>query len=78
MSRLDSFIRRLEAQRACLDLAARLIEGLEGEILELGLGNGRTYDHLRQLLPGSKNLCLRAPGCRASRLHTANRTSSPG
>ena len=51
MSRLDSFIRRLEAQRVCLDLAARLIRELEGDVLELGLGNGRTYDHLRQLLP---------------------------
>ena len=51
MSRLDSFIRRLKAQRACLDLAARLVRGLDGEILELGLGNGRTYDHLRQLFP---------------------------
>ena len=52
MSRLDSFIRRLEAQRACLDHAARAIAGLPGPVLELGLGNGRTYDHLRQLLPG--------------------------
>lgn len=51
MSRLDSFIRRLEAQRACLDEAARLIAGLPGAVLELGLGNGRTYDHLRQLFP---------------------------
>lgn len=51
MSRLDSFIRRLEAQRACLELAADLVAGLEGEVLELGLGNGRTYDHLRKLFP---------------------------
>jgi hypothetical protein len=51
MSRLDSFIRRLEAQRACLNAAARLIEGLDGAVLELGLGNGRTYDHLRELFP---------------------------
>jgi S-adenosylmethionine-dependent methyltransferase len=51
VSRLDSFIRRLKAQRACLDLAARLVRRLDGEILELGLGNGRTYDHLRQLFP---------------------------
>jgi hypothetical protein len=51
VSRLDSFIRRLEAQRACLDLAARLVQGLDGEVLELGLGNGRTYDHLRHLFP---------------------------
>lgn len=51
MSRLDSFIRRLEAQRACLDLAARLIADLPGPVVEIGLGNGRTYDHLRCLLP---------------------------
>ena len=51
MSRLDSFIRRLQAQRACLDHAARLIAGLDGVVLELGLGNGRTYDHLRSLFP---------------------------
>lgn len=49
MSRLDSFIRRLQAQRACLGEAARLIESLPGPVLELGLGNGRTYDHLRKL-----------------------------
>jgi len=50
VSRLDSFIRRLEAQRACLGRAASLIRGVEGVVLELGLGNGRTYDHLRELL----------------------------
>jgi hypothetical protein len=52
VSRLDSFIRRLEAQRACLDRAAALIAALAGPVLELGLGNGRTYDHLRTILPG--------------------------
>jgi len=51
LSRLDSFIRRLEAQRRCLDLAAGLIRDVDGAVLELGLGNGRTYDHLRELLP---------------------------
>ena len=51
MSRLDSFIRRLEAQRACLDMAAQMVRELDGAVLELGLGNGRTYDHLRQLFP---------------------------
>jgi len=51
MSRLDSFIRRLEAQRACLNFAAEAVRGLDGVVLELGLGNGRTYDHLRQLFP---------------------------
>ncbi len=52
MSRLDSFIRRMEAQRACLNAAVRLIDGVPGVILELGLGNGRTYDHMRTLFPG--------------------------
>lgn len=52
MSRLDSFIRRMTAQRACLDLAAEMIADIPGPILELGLGNGRTYDHLREKLPG--------------------------
>ncbi len=51
MSRLDSAIRRLEAQRDCLQLAAGLIAELPGPVVELGLGNGRTYDHLRTLLP---------------------------
>lgn len=52
MSRLDSFIRRLAAQRDCLAEAARLIAGVAGPVVELGLGNGRTFDHLRELLPG--------------------------
>ena len=51
MSRLDSFIRRMQAQRACLDWAAAVIRDLPGPVLELGLGNGRTYDHLRERLP---------------------------
>lgn len=51
MSRLDSFIRRMQAQRDCLNHIATLLGGMGGPILELGLGNGRTYDHLRQLFP---------------------------
>lgn len=51
---MDSFIRRLEAQRACLEKAAGLVAGLDGHVLELGLGNGRTYDHLRNLFPHRK------------------------
>jgi hypothetical protein len=52
VSRLDLNIARLKAQRACLNRAAELIAGLEGPLLELGLGNGRSYDHLREILPG--------------------------
>ena len=56
MSRLDSFIRRLEAQRACLDYAVSLSQNLSGTAIELGLGNGRSYDHLRERLAGSRTI----------------------
>ena len=52
MSRLDSGIRRLQAQRACIDHAAELIRDLAGFVFEFGLGNGRTFDHLRERLAG--------------------------
>ncbi len=58
MSRLDSAIRRLEAQRLCLDEAAVLVAGRPGHILEIGLGNGRTYDHLRCLFPERDIYCF--------------------
>ncbi len=48
MSRLDVFILRMQAQRACIDEAAAHLKALPGSVLEVGLGNGRTYDHLRQ------------------------------
>jgi trans-aconitate methyltransferase len=54
MSRLDVFIRRMQAQRACIDAVAGKVSGLTGPVLELGLGNGRTYDHLRSRFPGRK------------------------
>ncbi len=52
MSRLDLVIQRLLAQRACIEQAVRLVRDLPGPILELGLGNGRSYDHLRERCPG--------------------------
>ena len=52
MSRLDSFIRRMTAQRDCLNWAAKAISAIPGPVLEFGLGNGRTYDHLQEILPG--------------------------
>jgi hypothetical protein len=69
VSRLDSFIRRLEAQRACLDLAVARIADLPGPVLELGLGNGRTYDHLCELLPAREIFVFE----REVRAHPANR-----
>jgi hypothetical protein len=62
MTRLDSVIRRLMAQRSLLDWAARDVANRPGLILELGLGNGRTYDHLRDRLPGREiHVFERAP-----------------
>lgn len=51
LSRLDSFIRRLSAQRSCLNRSFEMIKNLDGPVIELGLGNGRTFDHLRVNLP---------------------------
>ena len=51
MSRLDSMLRRLTAQRDGLNWAAEQISELGGDVLDMGLGNGRTYDHLREILP---------------------------
>lgn len=50
-SRLSRMIERLATQRACLDRAAGLIARVPGPVIELGLGKGRTYDHLRLILP---------------------------
>lgn len=49
-SRLDLFVDRMVSQRACLDHAARLIADLSGPVFELGLGNGRTYHHMRHIM----------------------------
>ncbi len=49
MSRLDSVIRRLSAQRDCLGWA--ISHAPDGAVLDLGLGNGRTYHHLREIAP---------------------------
>ena len=54
MSRLDSMLRRLTAQRDGLNWAAAQINGVDGDVLDMGLGNGRTYDHLREILPGRR------------------------
>ena len=56
MTRLDSVIERLAAQRACLDWAVGEIAALEGPVLEIGLGNGRSYDHLRARLPAGRRI----------------------
>ncbi len=59
MSRLDSFINRMSAQR---DLHNHVRDNLqlpaEGPVLEVGLGNGRTYSHLRENFSNRRVLLL--------------------
>ena len=50
-SRLDLFVDRMVSQRACLDHAAKTISSMPGPVFELGLGNGRTYHHMRHVMP---------------------------
>lgn len=54
MSRLESFRRRLTAQIDGINWTVGQVADLKGDILEMGLGNGRTYDHLRQELPNRR------------------------
>jgi trans-aconitate methyltransferase len=51
LTRLDKLLFRLQAQRACLGWAIGEIADRPGIVFELGLGHGRTYDHLRKHLP---------------------------
>ncbi|WGF86664.1 class I SAM-dependent methyltransferase [Marinivivus vitaminiproducens] len=50
-TRLETFIARMTAQRICIDDARERLAGRPGVVFELGLGNGRTYDHLRSRFP---------------------------
>ena len=47
-------LRRFTAQRDGLNWAAELVADLEGDALDMGLGNGRTYDHMREILPNRR------------------------
>lgn len=50
-SRLERMIARLATQRALLDWAAERVSGIDGPVLEIGLGKGRTFTHLQRLFP---------------------------
>ena len=52
MSRLDIFINRMVSQRACLNAAAEQTAKMPGPVFELGLGNGRTYHHMVEIMAG--------------------------
>ncbi|MDS7598008.1 class I SAM-dependent methyltransferase [Agrobacterium tumefaciens] len=73
MSRLDSFIRRLTAQRDILNHVHRDLElPSDGAIMEVGLGNGRTFNHLRELFPERRIIAFdRAMGAHASSVPAA-------
>ena len=67
MSRLDSFIRRLSAQRDILNHVYGDMDLPAGPIMEIGLGNGRTFNHLRELFPDRRIVAFdRAMGAHAS------------
>jgi hypothetical protein len=51
LTRLDKLLFRLDAQHKCLEWAFREIAGRPGVVFEMGLGHGRTYDHMRVHLP---------------------------
>jgi hypothetical protein len=51
LTRLDKLLFRLEAQHISLKWIFREIAGRPGVVFEMGLGHGRTYDHLRTHLP---------------------------
>lgn len=51
ISRLEKTLFRLQSQQACLAYAFSEIAGRPGPVVELGLGLGRTFDHLRRHLP---------------------------
>jgi hypothetical protein len=58
VSRLDSHIRQKLAQRDAIDLAARWLGDRPGVIVEVGLGTGRSYSHLRERFPGREIVCF--------------------
>lgn len=67
MSRLDHFIARMMAQRSILNHIAADRPLQPGLILEVGLGNGRTYSHLRELFPDRRIVAFdRVLGAHAS------------
>ena len=51
LTRLEKLLYRLEAQHACITWALQQISGRPGLVFELGLGHGRTFQHLKHHLP---------------------------
>jgi hypothetical protein len=51
-------IERLSTQRACIEWALGEVAQLPGPVLEIGLGKGRTYDHMRRLASQRAIFCF--------------------
>jgi hypothetical protein len=51
LTRLDKLYYRVQAQHICLEWAMAAVADMPGAIFEIGLGHGRTYDHLRTHMP---------------------------
>jgi len=56
LTRLEKTLFRLEAQYACISWALAQISGRPGMVFELGLGLGRTFNHLSHHLPDRRIL----------------------
>ena len=50
-TRLEKTLYRLQAQKACFAWAFEQIIGRPGIVFELGLGLGRTYNHMHHYIP---------------------------
>ncbi len=67
MSRLNSMMRRLAAQADGLEWGNTMVDSLKGDFLDMGLGNGRTYDHIREIAPDRRIWVIdRALNCHPS------------
>lgn len=51
MTRLEKTLYRLQSQHVLLEHVVKHIAPLDGLVFEIGLGLGRTYNHLRHRLP---------------------------
>lgn len=58
MSRLQSFLNRMTAQKLLIEHAAPMIADVSGPVVDLGLGSGRSFDHFRTVLPGREIFAL--------------------
>ena len=52
LTRLEKTLYRLEAQHACFAWVFEEIADQSGVVFEIGLGLGRTFNHMRHHLPG--------------------------